>query len=120
MDRLVAAGEQIVFVPMHGAHDENTSAEVVQLMHETSVIAPGNLSIGEKISLIGQSKLLIGMRLHSLIFSSIYYTPFIGLSYDPKIDAFAHIVDQPIVGHVESDDWDGDQLVEMVEGLLGC
>lgn len=118
LDRLAADGEQIVFVPMHGAHDENASAEVVQLMHETSVIAPGNLSIEEKIALIGNAKVLIGMRLHSLIFSSIFYTPFVALSYDPKIDAFAHIVNQPIVGHVESDDWNGDQLVEMVVAVL--
>lgn len=118
LDQLIAAGETVVFVPMHGDHDENTSAEVVQLMHEKSYIAPGNLSIEEKIALIGESTMLIGMRLHSLIFSSIYYTPFVGISYDPKIDAFAEIVEQPIVGHVEVDDWDGDQLFEMAEQVL--
>lgn len=119
LDKLIAAGENIVFVPMHGAHDENASAEVVQLMHESSVIAPGNLSIEEKIAVIGQSKLLIGMRLHSLIFSSIYYTPFIAISYDPKIDAFADIMKQPIVGHVEKDNWDGEQLYGMAAEMLG-
>jgi polysaccharide pyruvyl transferase CsaB len=31
---------------------------------------------------------LIGMRLHSLIYAAAYYIPMIGISYDPKIDQF--------------------------------
>lgn len=34
---------------------------------------------------ISSAELFIGMRLHGLIFSSIANTPFIGLSYDPKV-----------------------------------
>lgn len=119
LDQLAAHGETIVFVPMHGEHDAITSREVSQMMKQKSLISPADLSIEEKIAIIGHSKLLIGMRLHSLIFSSIYYTPFIAISYDPKIDSFAKIAGQPIIGHVEEDDWDGSQLfkqaVEMLE-----
>ncbi len=121
LDQLVRHGEQIVFLPMHGEHDAKSSQEVAALMQEKSIIAPADLSIEEKIAVIGQSKLLIGMRLHSLIFSSIYATPFIAISYDPKIDAFAEIMDQPIVGHVEVDNWDGtllfEQTVKVIEQL---
>ncbi|HBT71457.1 MAG TPA: polysaccharide pyruvyl transferase CsaB, partial [Lysinibacillus sp.] len=118
LDELVRQGEQIVFLPMHGEHDLKTSQEVAALMKEKSLIAPADLSIEEKIAVIGQSQLLIGMRLHSLIFSAIYATPFIAISYDPKIDAFADIVSQPVIGHVEADDWNGVTLFEQAVTIL--
>ncbi|MEA0561914.1 polysaccharide pyruvyl transferase CsaB [Lysinibacillus irui] len=118
LDELARQGEQIVFLPMHGEHDFVTSQEVAGLMKETSITAPAELSIEEKIAVIGQSQLLIGMRLHSLIFSAIYATPFIAISYDPKIDAFADIVGQPVVGHVEVDNWNGVTLFEQAVSIL--
>ena len=119
LDLLAQNGQNIVFIPMHGEHDEKASNAVAGMMKEKSVIAPGDLSIEEKIAVIGQSHLLIGMRLHSLIFAAIQYTPFIALSYDPKIDAFAQIVNQPVIGHVEKDDWTGQQLFELSSEVLG-
>ncbi|MFY3791596.1 polysaccharide pyruvyl transferase CsaB [Ureibacillus sp. MALMAid1270] len=118
LDLLVQSGNTIIFVPMHGEHDVKASQAVANLMNEKSVIAPGDLSIEEKIAVIGKSKLLIGMRLHSLIFSAIQNTPFIAISYDPKIDAFAQIVNQPIIGHVEADTWTGQQLFDLASEML--
>lgn len=118
LDRLAVSGVKIVFVPMHGEHDAKASASVAGLMKEASVIAPADLSIEEKIAVIGESALLIGLRLHSLIFAAIQYTPFIALSYDPKIDAFADIVSQPVLGHVEKNDWDGQALYERSTAVL--
>lgn len=119
LDRLAkGGGVKVVFVPMHGEHDAKASASVAGLMKEDSVIAPADLSIEEKIAVIGESRLLIGLRLHSLIFAAIQYTPFIALSYDPKIDAFADIVSQPVLGHIEKDDWDGQALFEKTSSVL--
>lgn len=118
LDMLVGQGYEIVFVPMHGTHDEEASMETKSFMKENSYVAPGDLSIQEKISIIGESKLLIGIRLHSLIFAAITYTPFVALSYDPKIDSFASIVDQPVAGHIAKDDWDEQSLYNKVEHSL--
>jgi polysaccharide pyruvyl transferase CsaB len=116
---LIATQElHIVFIPMHGEHDVKASADVAALMQSTSTIAPGDLSIEEKIAVIGGSKLLIGQRLHSLIFAGIEHIPFIALSYDPKIDAFANIAQQPVAGHVEKDDWTGQTLAELAFDIL--
>lgn len=118
LDLLAREGKTIVFIPMHGEHDEKSSGMLASLMQEKSLIAPGDISIEEKVAIIGQSDLLIGMRLHSLIFSAIQATPFIALSYDPKIDAFADIANQPVIGHVEKDDWDGSKLFEQAMAML--
>ena len=107
-----------MFIPMHGEHDVKASKDVAAFMSSETTIAPGDLSIEEKIAVIGGSKLLIGQRLHSLIFAAIEHIPFIALSYDPKIDAFAQIVDQPVIGHVESDDWDGEALAACAVDIL--
>lgn len=122
---LAQNGQHIVLVPMHGEHDEKTSYEIISLMGENArnasgsiVVSPGDMALEEKIAVIGQSKLLIGMRLHSLIFAATYHTPFIAISYDPKIDAFANIAKQPIIGHVEKDNWSGSQLFNTAEAIL--
>ncbi|WP_274309129.1 polysaccharide pyruvyl transferase CsaB [Solibacillus daqui] len=115
---LAQAGQRIVFIPMHDEHDEKASFQLSQMMAEQSLVAPGNLSIEEKIAIIGNADLLIGMRLHSLIFAAIQTTPFIAISYDPKIDAFADIANQPTIGHVEKDDWTGKDLFKQAEHML--
>ena len=118
LDLLAAQGLHIVFIPMHGEHDVKASEDVAALMTSPSTIAPGNLSIEEKIAVIGGSKLLIGQRLHSLIFASIERIPFIALSYDLKIDAFAQIAKQPVAGHVEQDTWTGESLTAIANDIL--
>lgn len=110
LDAIAAAGYSIVFIPMHGEHDDVTSHEIAGRMQAESLVAPFNVPIEEKIAVIGGSKLLVGMRLHSLIFAGIVYTPFVALSYDPKIDSFAAIAEQPVVGHVVDGGWNGAEL----------
>ena len=106
-------GYEIVFIPMHGSHDLITSEEIAGLMDCESKIAPHDASIHEKIALIKESELLIGIRLHALIFAAVVNTPFIPLSYDPKIDSFAEICGQPLVGSIEEDNWTTVDLTNM-------
>ena len=106
-------GYRIVFLPMHGEHDDVFSSEIMGAMKNPASIFPYDASIEEKVSLIGDSSLLIGMRLHALIFAAIAHTPMIGISYDPKIDSFINQVDQPLIGHVD-DDWSADELYELI------
>jgi polysaccharide pyruvyl transferase CsaB len=118
LDGLSRSGYDIVFIPMHGEHDFHTSKEIAGMMQEKSAIAPYDAEIQEKISIIGESELLVGMRLHALIFSAISHTPFVALSYDPKIDAFAGICSQPVAGHVKEDNWGAHDVITSVNALL--
>ncbi|ARI76228.1 polysaccharide pyruvyl transferase CsaB [Halobacillus mangrovi] len=118
LDAFAKSGYDIVFVPMHGEYDEQTSLEVTELMTEKAHIAPQYVPIEEKIAIVKKSELLVGMRLHSLIFAAIGHIPFVALSYDPKIDSFAKICDQPVAGHVSDDAWTEQDLVDTMERAL--
>ncbi|MDQ0154258.1 polysaccharide pyruvyl transferase CsaB [Robertmurraya andreesenii] len=118
LDQAAGDGATIVFIPMHGEHDDQTSKEVAGMMTATSHIAPYDASIEEKILMIGQSNLLVGMRLHALIFASVVETPFIALSYDPKIDAFAEISGQAVAGHVNETGWDEHSIYQLIANKL--
>ncbi|GAE92446.1 CsaB protein [Gracilibacillus boraciitolerans JCM 21714] len=78
---------------------------------------PVELELEEKISIIAASCMLIGMRLHSLIFASLSHTPFVAISYDPKIDSFAQLVNQPIGANVNESNWSENELYEIVNDV---
>lgn len=46
----------------------------------------------DMLSIIGNMDLLVGVRLHSLIYAAIMGVPLIGISYDPKCTAFLNSV----------------------------
>ncbi len=68
LKKLKQEGYQILFVPMHGPFDQNASRDVVDLMGEETYMLPYKMDIDEKISILSECSLLIGMRLHALIF----------------------------------------------------
>ncbi|MDQ0428359.1 polysaccharide pyruvyl transferase CsaB [Planomicrobium stackebrandtii] len=118
LDQLANKGHEIVFVPMHGKHDFQISKDVEGLMKNKAHIAPFDSTIQEKMAIIKESDVLFGMRLHALIFAAVGCTPFVALSYDPKIDSFAEIAAQPVLGHVEAEDWNGADLVQAIERIF--
>ncbi|MDZ5606102.1 polysaccharide pyruvyl transferase CsaB [Bacillus pseudomycoides] len=115
--KLKQEGYHILFVPMHGPFDQNASRDVIDLMGEETYMLPYKMDINEKISILSECSLLIGMRLHALIFSAVAATPMIGISYDPKVDSFLRQVNQPIIGSVDGD-WDAEDLYKMAKKQL--
>ncbi|MCM3338712.1 polysaccharide pyruvyl transferase CsaB [Paenibacillus sp. MER TA 81-3] len=47
---------------------------------------------------VSQCRVLVGMRLHSLIYAASQEIPMLGISYDPKIDQFLHRLNLTAVG----------------------
>ena len=116
-DKIIESGINVVFIPMHGEHDEKISIEVANLMKYNAKVLSKNLTMEEKMMYIKESKLMIGMRLHALIFAATVGTPMIGISYDPKIDSYLKLIEQPSIGNVEIE-WSPLELTNMVLDII--
>jgi polysaccharide pyruvyl transferase CsaB len=88
LDELVQKDCRVVFIPMDYSRDWPESKRVLDLMNEKGYIIQEHLSSLEHIALLSHFDLLVGMRLHSLIFAANRGVPFAGIAYDPKIVAF--------------------------------
>lgn len=84
-----------VFVLFQCPQDMHETSRVINYMQEKSSVIFRMCRPQEMLSLVSNFDLLIGMRLHSLIFSAMSHVPMLGLSYDPKIRAFMKKIDQP-------------------------
>jgi len=90
LDQLITEkGITPVFVPMEGHHDTSASEKVLALMkhRDQCHLLKNDFTPNQYLNFIGQCKLTIGMRLHTLIFSTLMGVPHIGLSYDKKVES---------------------------------
>lgn len=79
---------KIVFLPFKFDDDVQVSEEILSLMKNQADILKIKLEPEDLISILSQFSLMIGVRLHSIIFSSMANLPFIAFKYDPKIKNF--------------------------------
>ncbi len=63
----------------------------------------------ETLSIIGCMDVLVGVRLHSLIYAAVMGVPMIGVSYDPKVDSFLSSIQRPTQFTVENFSLEGFQ-----------
>lgn len=103
-DALVASkGVQIVLLPLQYPADVIACKKLQQFMKcKETVILDTAFDTEQFLALMGNFSLLIGMRLHALIFAAVMEVPFIALSYDPKIDGFVKEVAGTNIGAIES------------------
>lgn len=80
------------FLPFHLPSDEAASSYVMERLGETykhrMTVARQVVHPQDMLAEVASCQLLIGMRLHSLIYAASQYVPVAGISYDPKIDQF--------------------------------
>ncbi len=102
----------VVFVPMQYPHDVNISEKIRALIGDNAFVIKKNVTIREAIGVIGNAKLNLAMRLHSMIYSVSEGVKTVGLRYDPKIDGFMNYVGLDGVVNVEN--VTGENLTEML------
>jgi polysaccharide pyruvyl transferase CsaB len=86
----------LFFIPFQLDTDVPIIKDVVKNMKFTQVkIIREELSPDVILSLISELSILIGMRLHSIIFATITDTPFIAIDYDPKVKKFMYSINLP-------------------------
>ena len=89
---------EIVFIPMSHPDDTKEAKIIASLMKVKPIVLEGPFTTEEQLSLSGNVDLMIGIRLHALVFSSLMGKPVIGISYDPKITSFLHMIEQEPIG----------------------
>ncbi|MGB9553032.1 MAG: polysaccharide pyruvyl transferase CsaB [bacterium] len=83
---------EIVFLPFQFSLDQELSEQLSALV-PGSILCPF-LKPRQIISLFAKAELVVGMRLHAIIFSALARTPFLPVSYDPKVSSFAQLLNQ--------------------------
>ncbi len=75
-----------LLVPMQPSQDISFAREAAQVMPGEPLITTTPMSARQVLALIAGGDLMIGMRLHALIFAALAGVPLVGISYDPKVD----------------------------------
>lgn len=95
-------GLEILFVLMQPNHDPEITRQVRVCMKEPSYLLDTPTTPQELMAVLGQAKLCLAMRLHTLIFAARMAVPSMGLVYDPKVESYLQELELPSAGHVES------------------
>ena len=93
---------QIVFMPMQYPEDVKAAKQITAKMKNPACILKEDFTTAQLMSLVGNMDLMIGIRLHALIFAGVMGTPMIGISYDPKIDRFLKSIDEEVAGDLQN------------------
>jgi polysaccharide pyruvyl transferase CsaB len=90
-DVLANEGGRILFVPFAGGDDIYVARRVLKDMkqRERAVVLEQPCSPNALAGIVGSAGLVLGMRLHSVIFSIAAQTPVVALEYDPKLAGLA-------------------------------
>ncbi|MBR4643007.1 MAG: polysaccharide pyruvyl transferase CsaB [Selenomonadaceae bacterium] len=101
LDRIIeATGATIVFIPMKFPEDIRSAVSTAALMKKNCVVLEEEFSTKEILSVVGCMEVLIGVRLHALIFAGVMGVPMVGISYDPKIERFLDSVGEKPSGNM--------------------
>lgn len=109
-------GLKPVFIPMHYPSDLAVCERIASKMSGDAYIIKNKYSVPETIGIISRMDILVGMRLHALIFAACQGIPVVGLVYEPKVEGFLKSINQPSAGHVK--DLDYENLKGIIENVL--
>lgn len=83
-----------LFLPMRYPHDLKISEEIAALTKAKSYVIKNPCSVREMIGLASCCELVLGMRLHMLIYAAGAAVPIIGINYDKKVPDFLEYIGQ--------------------------
>ncbi len=103
----------LLFIPMHYKTDLEPSKTIIGKLKGRAYLVEEELNHHELRYLIGKMDMVIGMRLHSLVFASEKGIPVMGIVYDPKVNSYLEMINQISLGNVEN--LDHVQMVSLFE-----
>ena len=112
-----AYGLEVLFLLMQPSRDRAATGRVRAAMESPSHVLDAPCTPRELMGVLGQSKLCLAMRLHTLIFAARMAVPSLGLVYDPKVASYLEELELPSAGHVEH--FDQEEAIRRVDQLMG-
>ncbi len=109
-------GHNIVFLPMQLPVDDAVSKSVAGRMKNSAYVLDSYITAEDIMGIISLSDFVIGMRLHALIFSARVCVPFIGIVYDPKVEAYVAALNMLSAGNVS--DFEPEGAMAAVDTLI--
>ncbi|OVE35717.1 polysaccharide pyruvyl transferase CsaB [Priestia aryabhattai] len=90
----------ILLLPLHNlkgeSHDLGAAKRILKKVDKRERVSlyEEDLTPSDALTLLEECRLMVGMRLHSLILSGVISLPFIGIDYHPKVGSFIKLVKQ--------------------------
>jgi polysaccharide pyruvyl transferase CsaB len=106
-------GIRWALLPMHPPGDLATCEALASHLGPAATVVRAPLGPREMLALVGTLDLLVGMRLHALLFAAAQGVPIVPIIYDPKIAALARELDEP--PPLPADGLRADALVAAIE-----
>lgn len=88
-------GADSVLIPFFHDEDWKVCDAVAQSLDGQAGCLRQKYLSEQTLSIIGCMDVLVGVRLHALIYAAVMGVPMIGISYDPKVDSFLSSIRRP-------------------------
>lgn len=104
-----------IFIPMKYPDDIKISCNIAGKMKVNSYVLKKKYSFQDIIGIVRHTDLILGMRLHTLIYAGGNGIPVVGLVYDPKVSGFLDYISQPCYINVK--DIDEEKLCRLIDDV---
>lgn len=105
-----------VILPLKQPEDFAVSQKIQSGLESESYILRKKYNAEEIVGITGECELVIGMRLHSLIYAAAKGIPAIGISYDPKVKGFVDYIGTS--KNVEIKDFTEEELLNIADYIM--
>lgn len=115
-DKLINNNIECYFIPFYYNEDLELIDEVEKNIGDKAVYYKEKLTTSDAFDIIKGMDVLVGVRLHSLIFAAAANVPFAAVSYDHKVDHFVNSVNMKVACSIDNIDVDllYDEIIEKI------
>lgn len=105
-----------IFLPMEYPRDVAIGEKLGSLLSVPHIVSSKRHSIEELRAMLSNADLVVGMRLHSLVFAAAGGAPIVGISYDLKVSSF--IKDSGAKRMIELEELTAERLKENIVSAI--